>query len=121
MKGEKALIAGYIKEVIDGCLRYQREDGLFHNILDDPSSFVETNTAQMLAYTIFRGLKDGILDKSYFVYADRMRKGAYRKVDEYGLVQGVCGAPNFDHSGTATEGQAFFLLMEAAYNDLIAH
>jgi hypothetical protein len=29
----------------------------------------------------------------------------------------VCGAPHFDHSGTAPEGQAFFLLMEAAYRD----
>jgi len=31
----------------------------------------------------------------------------------------VCGAPNFDRSGTATEGQAFFLLMEAARRDLL--
>jgi hypothetical protein len=48
-----------------------------------------------------------------------MRKAAHKKIDTSGLVQGVCGAPNFDHPGTATEGQAFFLLMEAAYNDLI--
>ena len=47
-----------------------------------------------------------------------MRKAAYKKVDSFGLVQGVCGAPNFNRPGTATEGQAFFLLMEAAYNDL---
>ena len=47
-----------------------------------------------------------------------MRQAVYQKVDQFGLVQGVCGAPNFDHPGTATEGQAFFLLMEAAYRDL---
>jgi hypothetical protein len=47
-----------------------------------------------------------------------MREAAYAKVDAYGLVQGVCGAPHFNQSGTATEGQAFFLLMEAAYRDL---
>ena len=40
------------------------------------------------------------------------------EVDAYGLVQGVCGAPGFDHAGTAPEGQAFFLLMEAAARDL---
>ena len=44
MVEEKKIIAGYIKEVLDGCLKYQREDGLFHDILDDPSTFVETNT-----------------------------------------------------------------------------
>ena len=27
-------------------------------------------------------------------------------------------SPTFDHPGTATEGQAFFLLMEAAYSAL---
>ena len=47
-----------------------------------------------------------------------MREAVYQKVDEFGLVQGVCGAPNFNRPGTATEGQAFFLLMEAAYRDL---
>ena len=30
----------------------------------------------------------------------------------------VCGAPNFHRAGIAAEGQAFFLLMEAAYVDL---
>jgi hypothetical protein len=35
-------------------------------------------------------------------------------VDQYGFVQGVCGAPTFDHAGVAAEGQAFFLMMEAA-------
>lgn len=118
MSDEKTQIAVYIKEVLDACLKYQREDGLFHDILDDPSTFIDTNTAQMLAYTIFRGVKGGWLDKSYLNHGLKMRKAAYGKVDKFGLVQGVCGAPNFNKSGTATEGQAFFLLMEAAYRDM---
>jgi unsaturated rhamnogalacturonyl hydrolase len=118
MSEEKKLLTGYIKELIDATLKYQRDDGLFHDILDDPSTFVETNSAQMFAYAIFRGVKGGWLDKSYLNYGIRMRKAAHQKVDAFGLVQGVCGAPNFDHPGTATEGEAFFLLMEAAFNDL---
>jgi rhamnogalacturonyl hydrolase YesR len=118
MKNEKVMLAGFVKEVTDGCLKYQREDGLFHDILDDPNSFVETNLAQMLSYSIYRGVKAGWLEKSYLKYAEKMREAVYQKVDEFGLVQGVCGAPNFDRSGTTTEGQAFFLLMEAAYRDM---
>lgn len=118
MKIEKDQIAGYIREVLDGCLHYQRDDGLFHDILDDPSTFVETNAAQMLAYAIFRGVKGGWLDSSYVVHGLKMRNAAHSKVDSFGLVQGVCGAPDFNRSGTATEGQAFFLLMEAAYRDM---
>ncbi len=118
MKQEKELLTGFVKELIDGCLKYQRQDGLFHDILDDPSTFVETNAAQMFAYAIFRGVKGGWLDKSYLSYANKMREAAQQKVDQFGLVQGVCGAPSFDRPGTATEGQAFFILMEAAYLDL---
>ena len=44
-----------------------------------------------------------------------MRAAVHLKVDASGYVQGVCGAPNFDHAGTAPEGQAFFMLMEAAW------
>src|SRR5512133_672973 len=53
MEAERYRLAGYVRDVIDGCLVYQRAEGLFHNIVDDPASFVETNLAQMLAYTIY--------------------------------------------------------------------
>jgi hypothetical protein len=35
-------------------------------------------------------------------------------VDADGFVQGVCGAPGFNKPGISAEGQAFFLMMEAA-------
>ena len=72
----------------------------------------------MLAYSIFRGVKSAWLASSYLPTAEKMREAAYSKVDEYGFVNDVCGAPFFDSPGRATEGQAFFLLMEAAYNNL---
>ena len=59
-------------------------------------------------------LKAGWLNIEYVKQADKMKAGVYAKVNEYGLVQDVCGAPLFDSPGTAPEGQAFFLLMEAA-------
>jgi unsaturated rhamnogalacturonyl hydrolase len=118
MGAERQRLIGYVHEVIDGCLACQRADGLFHDVVDNPSSFVETNLAQMLAYTIFRGLKSGWIEERYRVFADRMRAASHSKVDKSGFVYEVCGSPNFDHPGTATEGQAFFLLMEAAFQDL---
>jgi unsaturated rhamnogalacturonyl hydrolase len=114
MAAEKVLLIGHAREVIDGCLAHQRADGLFHDVVDVPTTFVETNLAQMLAYSIYRGIRRGWLDSAYRGAADRMRQAAYAKVDKLGLVQGVCGSPTFDRPGTAVEGQAFFLLMEAA-------
>jgi unsaturated rhamnogalacturonyl hydrolase len=119
MKQEKELLTGYTRAIIDGCLVHIRADGLFHNIVNDQNSFVETNLAQMLAYSIYRGIKGGWLDKNYREKADRMREAVHAKVDNFGLVQGVCGSPEFDHPGTATEGQAFYIMMEVAFNDLV--
>jgi rhamnogalacturonyl hydrolase YesR len=118
MQTDKKKLISYTQDIIDGCLAHMRNDGLFHNIVDDPRSFVETNLAQMLTYSIYRGIKGGWIDKSYKEKADKMRTAAHSKVDQLGLVQGVCGSPEFDHPGTATEGQAFFILMETAYNEL---
>jgi rhamnogalacturonyl hydrolase YesR len=120
LAGERGLLAGYLREHLAACLRHQRPDGLFHDVLDDPATFVETNAGQMIAYAVFRGVAGGWLDRSLLAPAERARAAARAKVDDRGLVQGVCGAPRFDRPGTATEGQAFFLLMEAARRDLAA-
>lgn len=105
----------YGKEVIDGCLAYMRPDGLFHDIIDDSNTFIETNLAQMLAFAIYTGLTAGWLEPGYKEKADVMRMAARNRVDEYGIVQGACGSPTFDKVGTSTEAQSFLLMMESAY------
>jgi unsaturated rhamnogalacturonyl hydrolase len=114
MTAERDRLVGYVGEVIEGCLAHLRPDGLFHDFVDDPSTFVETNLAQMISYSIYRGVAAGWLERAFLEPALRMRSAAHAKVDRFGFVQGVCGSPHFDHSGVAPEGQAFFLLMEAA-------
>ena len=109
----KALIET-ARAMLDSLLRYMRDDGLFHDVLDDPGTFIETNCAQMAAYTIFRGIADGWLPDSYRDAALKMREAACAKVDAYGRVQGACGAPTFDKSGSSPEANAFFILMETA-------
>ena len=117
MEKEKKRMVTFVTEIVDGCLIHLRPDGFFHDVVDDPKTFVETNLSQMLAYCIYRGVQRGWLNDSYTKYADRMRRAARTKVDKYGLVQDVCGSPEFNSPGTATEGQAFFLLMETAFRD----
>jgi rhamnogalacturonyl hydrolase YesR len=111
---DRERLADFARQIVDGCLRYQHEDGLFHNVVDDPSTFVETNLAQMLAFAVYDGVRAGWLPSTYRAHADRMRTAARAKMDAYGFIQGACGAPNFDRPGVSTEAQAFCILMESA-------
>jgi rhamnogalacturonyl hydrolase YesR len=115
---DKKKLIGYVKEVLDGCLKYLREDGLFHNVINKPETFPEVNLSQMISYTIFRGVAAGYLESEYLEKAEKMRKAANEQVDYLGYVQNVCGVPGFDRSYVAPEGQAFYLLMETAAKDL---
>ena len=107
-------LVAHLRDLLAGCLARQRADGLFYDVLDDPRSFVETNLAQMLAFSIHEGVRGGWLPHAMLAAAERMRAAARAKVDRDGLVQGVAGAPDFRHEGIAPEGQAFFLMMETA-------
>jgi len=128
-----------LRTTLDACLKYIRSDGLFHDILDDPSSFVETNLSQELSYTLYRLLDLHLhspstvteylalpsLDENVKVEwagrADQMRQAAVKKTDRWGFVRDVCGSPRFKSAGTATEGQAFAILMEVARADYLAN
>lgn len=118
MMEEKKRLIGYVRDVIDGCLKYMIPDGTFHDVVNKPDTFVEVNLSQMLAYSIFRGVAAGYLDSSYIKPAELMRKAAIGRVDKLGYVHDVCGVPNFDRPYFAPEGQAFYLLMETAFADL---
>jgi rhamnogalacturonyl hydrolase YesR len=92
MASDRKRIVGYVREVLDGCLKHRRPDGLFHDVVDDPKSFVETNLSQMLSYTIFRGVKGTWLPKSYLKDAEIMRNAAHAG-RRTGQVRDVCGSP----------------------------
>lgn len=101
-------------KLLDSCLVYMREDGLFHDVLDDSTSFVETNFGQMCAYAIFTAVKSGWLNSKYIEVAEKMRKVANLKVDDLGFVQDVASMPGFHKAGISPEGQAFYILMEVS-------
>lgn len=118
MSEDRDRLIGYVKEVIDGFVAYQREDGMFHDELDNPESFLEGTGGMMISYSIYRGIAAGWLDSSYVVYADKLKEAMNDRVDEFGFLHDVGGMPHFVSPGFSSEAQAFFLLMEAAARDL---
>jgi rhamnogalacturonyl hydrolase YesR len=115
---EKKRLIAYVKDVVDGCIKYLREDGMFHNVINKPDTFPEVNLSQMISYSIFKGVKAGYLDSGYLKKAELMRKAANDQVDYLGYVRNVCGVPSFDRPYFAPEGQSFYLLMETAAGEM---
>lgn len=112
--GEMKLLA---EDLLDHLLPLMRQDGLFYDVVDEPDTFVEVNLSQMTAYTIYRGVSESWLSVKYLPSADKMRQAAMERRNAYGFIEGVCGAPGFDKPGFSPEGQAFYLLMEQAYQN----
>jgi unsaturated rhamnogalacturonyl hydrolase len=98
------------KDLLDACGRWERSDGRFHDVLDNPATFVDGTAGLMLAYAAFTGVADGWLESAYAERAGLWADAALARVDENGLVREVCGAPHFDRTGTSAEAQAFALL-----------
>lgn len=100
--------------LLETLLGYLRPDGCFHEVVDEPDTFVEVNLSQMTAYFIYQGIAGGWLAERFRAYADRMRAAANARMNAFGFISEVCGAPTFDRPGYAPEAQAFYLLMETA-------
>jgi unsaturated rhamnogalacturonyl hydrolase len=107
-------LPAHARAVLDACLAHRRADGLFHDVLDDPATFRETNAAQMFAYAALTGAADGWLPARYAGIGHDLLAAATREIDDRGLVRNACGAPTFDRPGTSAEAQAFHLLALAA-------
>ncbi len=114
LAAEKRELIEWLEALLSGCLAHRRQDGLFHDVVDEPETFVESNLGQMLAFSIFTGVHGGWLNRKWLPEALVMREAAIAKIDEWGILQGACGSPFFDRPGTSTEAQAFTIMMEVA-------
>lgn len=103
------------RSLLDAMLKYRLPDGRFHDILDEPDSFVEGTAAMMMATYIYRGMAGGWLPDTYAEFAERVRITMEDYVDEMGLIREVCGCPHFLEVGTSAESMAAYLMMHGWY------
>lgn len=111
-------LAADFRALVDAMIPYQAENGLFHDVLDDEKTFYESETAEMFAYSIYNMVSWRKVDDRYLEYADQARRAVTARVDADGIVKGCSGSPTFEREGTSVEGQAHFIMMEAAAHRL---
>lgn len=90
----KAILKAY-RKMMDTLLEYQKEDGLWGQLVDDKTSWSETSGSAMFTYAMIKGVRKGWLDEK--VYAPVARKAwlaLVGQIDEKGDIAGVCEGTN---------------------------
>lgn len=108
----------FLNELLDGMLKYVRDDGRFNDILDDDTSFAEGTSSMMMAATVYRGIKGGYIPETRKPAADKAFAAVSEGIDNYGLLHQVCGCPDFTSEGTSAEAQAAYI-MAATWKELV--
>ena len=50
---------------VESLVKYQAENGMWHTLIDDPTSYVEASATCGFAYGILKAVKEGLVDASY--------------------------------------------------------
>lgn len=83
------------RKMMETLLQYQKEDGLWGQLVDDKTSWTETSGSAMFTYAMIKGVKQGWLDES--IYAPVVRKAWIALVGHInadGDIAGVCEGTN---------------------------
>lgn len=92
------IMSGYMK-MMATLLRYQAEDGMWRQVIDDPSFWKETSSTAMFTYAFITGVRNGWLDKqSYGSAARRAWLSLVTYIDADDNLTEVC-----EGTGTSTD------------------
>jgi unsaturated rhamnogalacturonyl hydrolase len=88
------ILEGY-KKMMTALLKYQGEDGLWHQLIDHPESWAETSSTGMFTFAMITGVKNGWLDRR--TYGSSARKAwlaLVKHLDNEANVSDVCVGTN---------------------------
>ena len=74
---------------VDALLRFQNENGMWHTLIDDPTSYVESSATCGFAYGILRAVHTGLLEKCYAAAAEKALPPILSYIDDNGVVHQV--------------------------------
>jgi unsaturated rhamnogalacturonyl hydrolase len=92
---KRARIMDGYKKMMTALLKYQGDDGLWHQLIDHPESFSETSGTGMFTFAMVTGVKHGWLDaKTYGPAARKAWLGLVARLDDKANVKDVCVGTN---------------------------
>lgn len=96
LDGFRAFLLSTLLRQVEALERCQDASGLWHTILDDPDSYLETSASCAFAYGILKAVRKGYLPARFALVGERAVKGALACIEPDGTVTGVSyGTPVF--------------------------
>lgn len=107
----RAQLASACQRLLAAAMRLQdSQTGLWHTILDDPASYVETSGSAMLLYSMIVGRRLGLLDAAYDEPIERAWAGLLTQINNLGQVIGVsAGTAPGDHASYLSRARGAYL------------
>ena len=88
-KWRAPILKGY-RKMMSALLKWQRPNGLWGQLLNDPESYDETSATAMFAYAFAEGAKAGVLNGEYKAAVEKAYAALVARLDEYGNLPDVC-------------------------------
>ncbi|MEO0550799.1 MAG: glycoside hydrolase family 88 protein [Pseudomonadota bacterium] len=95
--GLRIFLIETLKAQVEALLELQNDNGLWHTLLDDPTSYPEASATAGFAFGILKGVRKGYLDASFEAVGKRALLAVLENIDDKGeLGQVSFGTPVFD-------------------------
>ena len=96
-QGVKDYLIATLTAQVDALARLQAPDGMWHTLLDDPSSYVETSATAGFGYGILKGIRKGYLDVKYAPVGLKALEAVLQHIAADGTVEQVSYGTGMGH------------------------
>ncbi len=91
---EKRYALGFLEGQAKALVKYQSEEGLWHTLINDETSYLEASATAGFCYGLLKGIRLGYLDKSFEECGHRALKAIVENINENGELARVSYGTN---------------------------
>jgi len=88
-EGIRDFLTSSLERQVSKLAELQAPSGMWHTLLDDPTSYEETSATAGFAYGILKAVRKGYIGKQYLSCGLRAMQAVVERIDERGVVHGV--------------------------------
>ncbi|WP_038901942.1 beta-galactosidase BglB [Dickeya dadantii] len=78
-----------LESQVEALAKYQDDSGLWHTLLDDPTSYLESSATAGFAYGILKAVRKRYIDRRYAEVAEKAMRGVVANINENGELLNV--------------------------------